>query len=179
MLINAENAVMTAGPPLAVLLYDDSFEADRVLAETARLLAGSGGRPGGVIQANTERPGRRNCDMHLTDLWGGERIQISYDLGEESQACRLDTAAFARACLLVEQSLAAGARMLIINRFGKQEAQGRGFRPVIAEALAAEIPVVMGVSRLNLEACETFAGAPVAHLPADAEAIAAWCLARA
>ena len=169
----------TGTPPLAVLLYDDSFEADRVLAETAALLAAAGGRPGGVIQANTERPGRRNCDMHLTDLWSGERIQISHDLGEESQACRLDTAAFARACLLVEQSLAAGARTLILNRFGKQEVQGRGFRPVIAEALAADIPVVVAVSRVNLDACETFVGAPPAQLPADPETIAAWCLARA
>ena len=57
-----------------------------------------------------------------------------------------------------------------------REAQGQGLRSVIAEALASDIPVVLGVSRLNLDACLAFAGGPVARLEADPDAIAAWGL---
>jgi nucleoside-triphosphatase THEP1 len=171
--------LIDAAPPLAVVLSDDGADIDRVLTEAARTLAAAGRRPGGVVQANIARPDRRRCDMSLTDLWSGEAIAIFQDLGEESQACRLDASAFARACLRVEQALAAGAAMLIINRFGKQEAQGRGFRAVVAEALSAGAPVVMGVSPANLDACEAFAGGPVARLPADPQAVVAWLFARA
>ena len=36
--------------------------------------------------------------------------------------------------------------LLIINKFGREEANGRGLRAVFAEALIAEIPLVIGVS---------------------------------
>ena len=38
------------------------------------------------------------------------------------------------------------ATLILINKFGREEAHGRGLRPVIAEALIAEIPLVIGVS---------------------------------
>ena len=39
---------------------------------------------------------------------------------------------------------------MIVNKFGKHEASGRGFRMVIAEAIERNIPVIVGVSALNL-----------------------------
>jgi len=162
--------------PLAVLVYDDSIAADAILAESAAALARAGVRLAGVVQSNIEQPGRRKCAMQLTDLTTGEAIAISQDLGEMAEGCRLDPAALALASLGVERALAAGADLVIFNKFGKQEAQGQGLRSVIAEALASDIPVVLGVSRLNLDACLAFAGGPVARLEADPDAIAAWGL---
>ena len=164
-----------ADPRLGVLIYDDSVGADAVLAESAAILAHSGMRLAGVVQSNPARPGRSRCDMNLRDLTTGVAVSISLDLGEDSAGCRLDSAAMARASFGVEQALEAGADLLIVNRFGKQEAQGQGFRSVIAAALTSGIPVVLGVSRLNLQACLEFAGYPVARLAADPDAIAAWC----
>ncbi len=164
-----------SAPPLAVLVYDDGVEADRLLAETARDLAACGVRLGGVVQSSIHRPGRRKCAMRLTDLASGEAISISQDLGDESAGCRLDPAALAQAGLGVERALASGIELLIVNRFGKQEAQGGGLRSVIAEALLADVPVVLGVSRLNLEALLAFAGGPIARLEPAPDAIVAWC----
>jgi nucleoside-triphosphatase THEP1 len=161
--------------PLGVMVYDDGIDADRLLAETARVLAQSGYKLGGVVQSNADRPGRRKCAMHLTDLLSGEQIQISYDLGEEAKGCRLDPEGLVRAGLGVERALTAGVDLLIINKFGKQEAQGEGLRSVIAEALLSDIPVVMGVSQLNLDACREFAGGPFTRLVPDQDAVVAWC----
>jgi nucleoside-triphosphatase THEP1 len=160
--------------PLGVLVYDDGIAADDILARSAELLARSGARLGGVVQSNIDRPGRQKCAMTLTDLASGEVIAISQDLGEAATGCRLDTAALAQASVGVERALQAGVDLVIVNKFGKQEAGGQGFRSVIAEALASGIPVVLGVSRLNLLACVDFAGGPVVELAADPEAIAAW-----
>ena len=52
----------------------------------------------------------------------------------------------------------AGARLLIVNKFGKHEAEGRGFRSLIAEALASGLPVLLGVNQMNMHSFQAFAG---------------------
>jgi len=59
-----------------------------------------------------------------------------------------------------------------INKFGKEEARGRGLRPVIAEAL---IPLVIGVSTRNLCDFLNLVGDSAKRLRPDVEAITAWC----
>ena len=81
-----------------------------------------------------------------------------------------------RAGFWVERALAADVDLLIVNKFGKQEAKGQGLRGMIADALLSEIPVVLGVSRLNLDACLEFSGGSFANLPPDQDAIVSWCL---
>lgn len=161
--------------PLGVIVYDDGLQADDLLAQIAALLAAEGYRLGGAVQSSVRRPGRRKCDMYLRDLLGGEEILISLDRGNEARGCRLDHDAFARVSLWGEQALAAGIDLLVINKFGKEEAQGRGLRTLIGEALTAGIPVILGVSTLNLPHFEVFAGDAVARLPPQREAILAWC----
>ena len=57
---------------------------------------------------------------------------------------------------------------------GKHEAEGRGFVPLIAEALARDIPVLLGVSDLNRAAFDAFAVGAATPLPADQAAILDW-----
>ena len=64
--------------------------------------------------------------------------------------------------------------LILINKFGKEEAQGRGLRPVIAEALIAEIPLGIGASTHNLCDFLTFVGHSATRLRPDVEAITAW-----
>lgn len=165
----------TALLPLGVLIYDDGLDADLLLGKCAEVLSSLGYRLGGVIQTNPTRPERRRCDMDLADLLSGEQIRISYDRGNEAKGCRLDPAAFAQADVWVKNALGAGVDLLIINKFGKQEAQGRGLRSAIADALLSNIPVLIGVSRQNLEACAEFAGGEFAHLNPDLEGVVEWC----
>jgi nucleoside-triphosphatase THEP1 len=161
--------------PFGVVVYDNTVDADRLLADSARVLQQSGYRLGGVVQSNIDQPGRRKCAMHLTDLLSGEDFQISTDLGEGAKGCSLDPAALVRAGLNVERAVAEGVDLLIINKFGKQEAAGQGLRSVIAEALLADIPVVVGVSQLNLQACLEFAGGAFNAIAPDQDAILDWC----
>lgn len=161
--------------PLGVMVYENGPKGDALLTLVADELAAEGYRLGGVVQSSVHRPGRRKCDMYLRDLMSGEQILISLDLGNEARGCRLDSDAFARVTLWGEQALAASVDLLVINKFGKQEAQGGGLRPLIAEALIAGIPVMLGVSTLNLPDFDAYAGESTARLPQQREAILAWC----
>ncbi|MEI2808405.1 DUF2478 domain-containing protein [Albidovulum sp.] len=152
-------------------------DTDLILFGLAGRLAARGLRCCGTVQINTERPGAGPCDMDVKVLPVGPVLRISQDLGRDSHGCRLDPQALETAVGLVAASLAGGADVLIVNKFGKHEAEGRGFREVIAEALARGIPVLVGLNGLNLPAFEGFAGGLAVPLPAEEEALAAWVLA--
>jgi hypothetical protein len=113
--------------------------------------------------------------MYVTDLLGGDEIKISLDRGNEARGCRLDPDAFARVDAWIERAVLERVDLLIINKFGREEARGRGLRPGIAEALIAEIPLVIGVSTQNVCDFLTFVGDCATRLKPEIEAITAWC----
>ena len=160
---------------IGVVVYDDGLFGDALIAQCAAGLVASGYRLGGVVQSNAHRRGRRRCDMYVKDLLGGDEIKISLDRGNEARGCRLDPDAFARIGAWVERAALERVDLLIINKFGKEEARGRGLRPVIAEALIAEIPLMIGVSTQNLCDFLTFVGDSATRLTPDIEAMTAWC----
>ena len=88
------------------------------------------------MQINIEKSGYHYCDMDVRVLPNGPMIRISQNLGRAARGCRLDAGALEAAVVMAERGIAAGADLLIVNKFGKQEAEGHGFRALIAEALA-------------------------------------------
>ena len=69
--------------------------------------------------------------------------------------------------------LAKGADLVIVNKFGKQECYGRGFRDFIAEALAQGVPVLLSVPPEQLAGFHEFAG-ELAE-PVAPETVLDWC----
>jgi nucleoside-triphosphatase THEP1 len=158
---------------LAVVSASRRGETDLLLSEVAGDLMRAGLRLAGVVQTNTEVPGRRHCEMDVRVLPDGPTICISQNLGPGARGCRLDPDGLERAVATVAPRLD-GADLLILNKFGKHEAEGRGFVPLIAEALSREIPVLLGVSEANRAAFDVFAEGAATDLPAERAAILDW-----
>lgn len=129
----------------------------------------------GTVQTNTARADRRKCDMDLQLLSSGKVLRISEDRGALARGCTLDTSVLAQAVAATEDALS-GADLLIVNKFGKTEAEGRGFTPVIGEALCIGLPVLVGVNGLNLPAFKHFTDGLATTLPADVRRVTDWCL---
>ena len=159
---------------LAYVTLQGRGRTDVLIAEVAGLLAAEGVRLAGTVQSNIERPNRRKCDMDLIVLPDGPVVRISEDRGDLARGCILDSGALEQTVVAVQQRLE-GAQMLIVNKFGKREAEGRGLVPVIADALSLGLPVLIGVNGLNLAAFLAFAGEYVSPLPAEPVTIANWC----
>lgn len=151
-------------------------QTDALIAEVAGRLAVLGLRLAGTVQSNHERPDRRKCDMDLRVLPDGPTLRISEDRGDLARGCTLDCGALEQAVFEVERRLD-GADILLVNKYGKREAEGRGLVPIIAEALHRGIPVLVGVNGLNLAALLAFAGEAIEGLPTNAEVVANWCVA--
>jgi hypothetical protein len=155
-------------------------DGDRLLAALADRLLADGVRLVGVVQRNRDRGADLHCDMELALAGGGAAWRISQRLGSLARGCRLDPQGLESAAGAVAAVLAAQAdtELLIVNKFGKQEIDGRGFRPVIAAALLRDIPVLTAVNVRNLPAFLSFAEALAEPVAPDPEALRLWCQAR-
>ena len=151
-------------------------ELDRVLADVAERAGAEGLRTCGIVQINTERPGTARCDMDVRILPGGPDIRISQSLGPEATGCRLDPDGLETAVAEVGRRMEAGFDVFILNKFGKQEAEGRGFREMIGRALEQGASVIAGTNGTNRTAFEEFAGGMAENLPPDPESIVDWLL---
>jgi len=151
--------------------------SDALLAEVVGILTIRGVRLAGTVQSTTERPDRAHCDMDVQVLPDGPSFRISQDLGNHARGCRLDPGALEQAVMAASVRLER-AEVLVINKFGKLEAEGRGFCDLIAQATGRGMVVLVGVNGLNRPAFERFCGdmaVAVGDRPAE---IADWVMAR-
>jgi len=150
-------------------------DTDQILERLATRLAADGLRTCGVAQINTNREDCQHpCDMDVKVLPDGPVIRISQSLGREAKGCRLNPEALETAVVAALQRLSEGADVVILNKFGKHEADGRGFRDLIAEAMSRDVPVITGVNRTNLAAFLEFTGGYAVEVPASVEALNDW-----
>lgn len=161
---------------LAYVMTKARGATDLLLTDLARALADKDIRTAGIVQSNIECGDDKLCDMDVQVLPAGETIRISQSLGAGARGCRLNPEALERAVGQVSASLQAdpAPQVLIVNKFGKHEADGRGMRPVIAEALALGIPVVSGVNKMNVEPFKAFSDGMAVEGEPDLAALVAW-----
>ncbi|WP_417268878.1 DUF2478 domain-containing protein [Celeribacter sp.] len=162
---------------LAVVSGQGQGETDAILRAVAASLRDQGLRVAGAVQVNTDRAGSSMCDMDLHILSSGTLVRISQSLGPHARGCRLDPDGLERAVAAVEADMATcSPALLIINKFGKQEVEGRGFRDVIGMALAEGVPVIVGVSPDKRAAFDAFCDGLATPVAADVASILDWVM---
>lgn len=148
---------------------------DALLGGLARELIARGLPVAGAVQVNSDCGGAGACQMDLQILPQGPVFRISQTLGAGSQGCRLDPAGLEAAVAAVAPTLGA-AQVVILNKFGKHEAEGRGFRDLIGLALEQGLPVIVGVNHKNRDAFVRFAAGLADPVDATPDALLHWAL---
>lgn len=151
-----------------------------LLAEAARFLAASGARVIGVIEHMP--PGIAHQDVMLLDLTTGAMNRLHQDLGPGSAGCSLDPEGLAAASGLVEQAIAdrlteggdLSDTVVILSKFGRQEAEGRGLTGAFHAAAAAEMAVLTSVSPTVRADWTGFAGDLASIAPARIAEVERW-----
>lgn len=160
---------------IAAIVYSDGIYPDRVIARAIEPLRAAGLALAGALQVEPVAPGRHPCDMLLEDLASGEVRAIAEHRGREARGCRLDVGLLTEIGEAVLLSLHdEQPRLLIVNKFGKIEADGGGLRQAVAVAVDLGIPVLVGVPARNLDRWRAFAGPLAVELPPIDGAIADW-----
>ena len=159
---------------IAYVMAEGRGDTDLLLHGVAMRAQARGLRLCGTVQINSNCDADRPCDMDVQVLPDGPVIRISQTLGPGARGCRLDPAALEQAVAESERRLNAGCDLVIVNKFGKHEAEGRGFRGLIADALSLDVPVLVGVNSLNVSRLEAFCAGGAVPIAAEAEALDAW-----
>tara|TARA_R110002073_G_C9208358_1_gene558765 strand:+ start:155 stop:703 length:549 start_codon:yes stop_codon:yes gene_type:complete len=161
---------------LAYIKSQKRGETDRLLCELAEALQAEGVALSGVVKDQDHASRHANgYDMKIRVLPQGPVIKITQDLGDGSDACRLDAAALTRAVSEVEAGPMAGTDLFILNKFGPEERAGRGFCAALAAALERGIPVIVGLGAASEPDFLRFTGGLAQALPDDMVQLKAWC----
>lgn len=143
---------------IAAIVYGDGVNANAILEEFACHLLASGRRVRGLIQRRAGAERRCSGDVFLIDLAGDDDFRISQNLGAESTCCSIDPAGIAAASVVLRRAQSQPVDLLVVNKFGKLEAEGGGFVAEILSAAAQGIPVVTTVHERRLECWREFTG---------------------
>jgi hypothetical protein len=136
----------------------------------ARAVARLGVRTVGVIE---EESGPRQSI--LRSLADGRAFPIFQALGAGAAGCALEPAGVVAAGAQVLRDMAAGCDLVVLNKFGKLEAEeGSGLIDVFGAALMAGVPVLTSVSSRFRGAWDRFAAPFYCQLPASDDAISTW-----
>ncbi|WP_282604321.1 DUF2478 domain-containing protein [Pelagibius sp. Alg239-R121] len=153
----------------------DRGDVDSLLNEVEKALSGQGKRVRGVLQTQGVSNGECFCaDMDLQVIGSDRSFQISQSLGPGSSGCRLNSGALADCAAYLEQSLTADTDLLILNRFGRGESEGKGFRDLIGAAVASDVPVLTALRPAYVEAWTAFGAEMACELPVERDAVLEW-----
>lgn len=159
-------------PRLAALIFDDNQDPDALLRGFAADLEGRGLRPVGLVQIG--HPLADPPQLSALLLHSHETMRLFQDLGRGSSSCKLDVGQLLAAGSKVAHAIDDGADLVVINRFGRQEIEGKGLSYLVERALSKEIPVVIAVPAARLTDWMMFSGGMAVHLTCDRRSLDGW-----
>ncbi len=160
---------------LGVIPFAQDEAVDRKIESVVRTLQQKNIRVAGFVQHAETVEGQCCGAVDVEDIETGDRFQIMQALGTHAKGCRLDPGAMADVAVRALASFERRPDILILNRFGKGEAEGGGLRSVFEAASLAGIPVLTSVKETFLPAWSDFAGDLTVSLSQDEDRILAWC----
>lgn len=110
----------------------------------------------------------------LRNVTNGERFSIFQDLGPGSTACHLDGVGALTTSEAVQRDITAGCDLVLLSKFGKLEANGKGLFGAFRTALDAHVPLLTSLSPACEQRWRSLAGDAYTVLPADLGRIGTW-----
>jgi hypothetical protein len=163
---------------IMAVVYTDGLAADKFLAGWGYRLRAAGLSVAGLVQLNTFERDPGKCDMAVEELYSGTVLQLSEDRGKGSSGCRLDRSILMQASVLLLRALENKLDVLVLNKFGKVEAEGQGLRDVLGKAVELGVAVVVGVPFRNLDQWRIFAGDLAEECSTESKRLKDWLSSR-
>ena len=157
---------------LAALVYEPDQDPDRLLREFAADLNAGGYRAVGLVQLGHHCVDAPKLSAMLVHT--GEELPLFQNLGACASGCRLDVGQLLDAGAQVASAIDQGADLVIVNRFGRQEREGKGLAYLIERALSVDIPVVIAVPSHGFADWIKFVNGMSVKLHCNRDSLDAW-----
>ena len=153
----------------------EAAQIDMAISDAAQALIASGCNILGIVQERGEDSDNRACrEMRVRDLVTEQTTVISERRGKLAQGCHLDRSALLKLAKQFETRILELPDLVIINRFGRAECEGSGFRSAVELAVSLNIPVLVGVREIYEIGWHDFHGGLARNLPAEEGLIVQW-----
>ncbi len=147
-------------------------DIDQTLSDVATQIGAQGLSVAGFVQIRGVETGECECrELYLRDFATGELHSISEERGPNAKGCHLDWQSLTALAQSAEQNLSHETDVLIINRFGHSESQGRGFRGAIEKAMMLGLTVIVAVRGEYLKEWNDFHGGLAVPVPCKVDQI--------
>jgi hypothetical protein len=156
----------------AAIAFEVGDDPDGLLLQFAEDLRCSGHRVVGAVQHHVH--GLRNPNLDAVMLPGAQVVNLSHHPGDDTQGCHIDNERLATIGRTIEAAIEEEANLVIVNRFGKLEAAGRGLVRLIKRAVDADIPVITAVPAHRFAAWVKYSDGMSVRLPCRRDALDAW-----
>jgi hypothetical protein len=157
---------------LAALVYGAGEDSDSLIAGFADDLQRAGHRPVGVVQRGRTCQSE-NPQFGVVMLPEGKVVELASDAAG-TVGCRLDPDRLAGLAVRLAAAIEDGADLVIINRFGRSEADGKGLIDLVPQALDADIPVLIAVPERRFAAWIRFSEGMNVRLACRRDALDQW-----
>jgi nucleoside-triphosphatase THEP1 len=151
-----KNMMMPETRKIAAIAGDDGAKAQTLLTEMAAEWRAGGAKIAGVIAEGNGLPGRTCGAGFLREIASGKAHTIYLGVPSSDTTCHLDAAAVADAGTAIIAQIP-NSDLVVLNKFGKLEATGKGLAAAFAAAIAADEPLLTTVSAKHRDAWSKFA----------------------
>jgi nucleoside-triphosphatase THEP1 len=155
---------------IAALVYGEDQDPDAILSDFAAGLRARGYRAVGMVQTGQ----CADASLSAVLLHNGEVLSLAQDYDPAAPGCRLDIERLHHAGKRIADALEQGADIVVINRFGKRERDGKGLGYLIDRAFEADLPVVIAVSRKHFAEWVKFTEGMTVKVACDQHALDVW-----
>ncbi|MDO5666384.1 MAG: DUF2478 domain-containing protein [Alcaligenaceae bacterium] len=141
--------------PLAVIVFeDDGDEAVMTLWEAVEELQKRGLKVGGLLNKKDNNGGY--IGEIICSISDDREYTILVNRGAGASGCRLDSVALAESSAVPREALDQGIDVLVINKFGIAEAEGRGLLAEMTRAASEGVPVLTTVHNKYADAWRSY-----------------------
>jgi nucleoside-triphosphatase THEP1 len=158
----------------AAVVYGVKDNPDRLLLEFTEDLHRSGVRTAGLVQLDNGTDQSDDHAVRTVVLSTREVIPVAHQRNLAATGCGLDCGKLASIAKMIKAAIQEGADLVVINRFGKLEAVGKGLIELIQQAADADIPLLIAVPEHRFAGWIRYSAGMSVRLPCRRAALDRW-----
>lgn len=162
--------------PFAAVVYPPQSNAVGFLGAFAEKLKQRGVRVAGIVQEKVRDSDGALTGIDAIDVATGARAPIKRVARQnrDTNNCALDASVLAGTSGFLRHAIEEGVELIVVDKFGTEEQNGRGLSDEILLAISEGIPLLISVPQPALDIWQERTGAMGGVLPLDAGALEQW-----
>jgi len=174
--VAADKEIHETETAAAAAVYPSGGRQRDLLARFAEELKRGGVRVGGLVQEALFDADGGKTGLDIVELDSGRRIPINRPTASDlmHRECSLDASALVEGSGAIRRAVAERLDLVIVEKFGDEEQEGRGLADDILHAIAEGVPTIVAVPEHAVDTWARFTGGLAEPLAWEMDALRAW-----